>query len=106
MIRIISIMSIVRNIRIITIIYVIGIIFAVCCSARSIVVKQVSTPTSKRRVGKPDQDGPDQSPSDQGSSPLGLIASSISKAACLDNGIVSMKYLDWSCDNLSETQVM
>ena len=54
-------MSIIRIIRMIVI------IVAVCRSARSIVVEQVSIPTLKTRVSKPYQDGPDQSPSDQGS---------------------------------------
>ena len=53
--RTIRIIGISRNIRIIRIIKAIGVIVAVCCSACSIVVEQVSTPTSKRRVSKPDQ---------------------------------------------------
>ena len=68
-----KIIGISRKIRIIGLIKIIGIIVAVCHSASSIVVEQMSTPTSKRRVSEPDQDGPsqdgpDQSPRDQGSS--------------------------------------
>ena len=68
-IRIIRIVSIIRINRIIRISWIIGKIVAVFHSARSIVVEQVSTPTSKRRVSEPDQDGSYQSPGDQGSSP-------------------------------------
>ena len=91
---IIRIIGISRKIRIIRIIKIIGMIVAVCSSASSILVEPVSTPTSKRRVSEPDQDGPDQSPSDQGSSPERKISKHC--LICLDNRIVSMKYLDLS----------
>ena len=79
-------------------------IVAVCSSASSILVEPVSTPTSKRRVSEPDQDGPDQSPSDQGSSSERKINKH--GLVCLDNGIVSLKHLDLSREIPSKTRVM
>ena len=62
------------------------------------------TPTSKKRVSKPDQDGPNQSLSDQGSSSERKINKH--GLECLDNGVVSMKHLDLSRDIPSKTRVM
>ena len=89
---------------IIRIIKIIGIIVAVCSSARRFVAELVSTPTSTRRVSQPYEDGPDQSPSDNGSSPEhkinkhGLI--------CLENCVVPMEHLDLSSDIPSKILVM
>ena len=94
--------GIIRPIRIIRIIKIIGIIVAACRSARRIVVEP--TPTSKKRVSKPDQDGPNQSPSDQGSSSERKI--NMHGLVCLDNCVVSMKHLDLSRDIPSKTRVM
>ena len=101
---IIRITGISRKFRIFRIIKIIGIIAAVCSSALHIVVEQVSTPTSKRRVSKPDHDRPYQFPSDQGSSPECTINKD--GLVCLDNGVVSMKHLDLSRDIPSKTRVM
>ena len=61
-------------------------------------------PNFKEKGSKPYQDGPNQSPSDQGSSP----ESKINKdgLVCLDNEVVSMKHLDLSRDIPSKTLAM
>ena len=78
------IITLIEICRIIRIIKIIGIIVAACRSARRIVVEP--TPTSKKRVSKPDQDGPNQSPtsSDQGSSPERKVNEH--GLVCLENG--------------------
>ena len=99
-----SIIKIIKISRIIRIRKIIGIIVAVCHSTRRIVVEPVSTPTSKRRVSEPDPDGPNQSPSDQGSSSERKINKH--GLVCLDNGVVSLKHLDLSREIPSKTRVM
>ena len=64
----------------------------------------MSTPTSKRRASEPDQDGPNQSPSDQSSSSERKINKHC--LVCLDNGVVSLKHLDLSREIPSKTRVM